>query len=125
MAECWTTRWFCPIGSAVAIQPGRIGISAELFERGHFRMEKPCGEGLMLAGVAALEWLGLNGEKGAPFNGVRDHVGERIAEGRFSEARGAAGNHGAAPFGETGQDNHAHVKDEEQNKKINRKKAGG
>jgi hypothetical protein len=71
----------------VAIQLGRIGISAELFERGHFRMEEPCGEGF----VAALERLGLNGEKGAPFNGVRYHVGERIAEGRFSEARGLAG----------------------------------
>ena len=68
------------VGSAVAIQLGRIGISAELFERGHFRMEKPCGEGLLPAGVAALERLGLNG---------------------------------AAPFGETGQDNHAHVNDEE------------
>jgi flavin-dependent dehydrogenase len=94
------------VGSAVAIQLGRIGISAKLFERGQFPMEKPCSEGLMPAGVAALERLGLNGEKDAPFNGVRYHVGERIAEGRFSEARGLAGNHGAAPFGETGQDNH-------------------
>jgi 2-polyprenyl-6-methoxyphenol hydroxylase-like FAD-dependent oxidoreductase len=53
------------VGSAAAIQLGRIGISAELFERGHFRMQKPCGEGLTPAGVAALERLGLNGEKGA------------------------------------------------------------
>jgi hypothetical protein len=45
----------------------------------------------MPAGVAALERLGLNGEKGAPFNGARYDVGERIAEGRFSEARGLAG----------------------------------
>jgi menaquinone-9 beta-reductase len=87
----------------VAIQLGRIGISAELFERGHFPMEKSCGEGLMPAGVAALERSGLNGEKGAPFNGVRYHLGERIAKGRFSEAPGVAGNHGAAPFGETGR----------------------
>ena len=42
----------------------------------------------MPAGVAALARLGLNGEKGAPFNGVRYHVGERSAEGRFPEARG-------------------------------------
>jgi len=40
----------------------------------------------MPAGVAALERLGLNGEKGAPFNGVRYHVGERIAEGRHSHS---------------------------------------
>ena len=77
------------VGSAVAIQLGRLGISAELFERGRFPKEKPCGEGLMPAGVAALERLGLNGEKGAPFNGVRYHVGGRVAEGRFPKALGA------------------------------------
>ncbi len=77
------------VGSAVAIQLGRLGISAELFERGRFPKEKPCGEGLMPAGVAALERLGLNGEKGAPFNGVRYHVGGRVAEGRFPKTLGA------------------------------------
>src|SRR5258708_1937760 len=71
------------VGSAAAIHLGRLGISAELFERGRFPKEKPCGEGLMPAGVAALERLGLNGEKGAPFNGVRYHVGGRNAGGRF------------------------------------------
>jgi 2-polyprenyl-6-methoxyphenol hydroxylase-like FAD-dependent oxidoreductase len=50
------------VGSAVAIQLGRIGISAELIGAWRFPMEKPCGEGLMPAGVAALERLGLNGE---------------------------------------------------------------
>src|SRR5258708_15185369 len=43
----------------------------------------------MPAGVAALERLGLNGERGAPFNGVRYHVGGRVAEGRFPKALGA------------------------------------
>ena len=52
-------------GSAVAIQLGRLGVSTELFECGRFPKEKPCGEGLMPAGVAALERLGLNGTKGA------------------------------------------------------------
>jgi menaquinone-9 beta-reductase len=75
-------------GSAVAIHLGRLGISVELFERGSFPKEKPCGEGLMPAGVAALERLGLNTEKGAPFSGVRYHFGERIAKGRFPEAHG-------------------------------------
>jgi len=75
-------------GSAVAIQLGRLGISVELFERGSFPKENPCGEGLMPAGVAALERLGLNTEKGAPFSGVRYHFGRRIAEGRFPEAHG-------------------------------------
>ena len=75
-------------GSAAAIQFGRLGISAELFERGHFGKEKVCGEGLMPAGVAALERLGLSGMKGAPFNGVRYHFGKRVAEGRFPQADG-------------------------------------
>jgi menaquinone-9 beta-reductase len=75
-------------GSAVAIQLGRLGVSAELFERGRFPKEKPCGEGLMPAGVAALERLGLKGTKGAPFNGVCYHFGEGIAEGRFPERDG-------------------------------------
>jgi menaquinone-9 beta-reductase len=75
-------------GSAAAIHLGRLGISAELFECGLFPKEKPCGEGLMPAGVAALERLGLNGMKGAPFNGVCYHFGERIAEGRFPERDG-------------------------------------
>jgi menaquinone-9 beta-reductase len=75
-------------GSAVAIQLGRLGISTELFECGRFPKEKPCGEGLMPAGVAALERLGLNGTKGAPFNGVCYHFGECIAEGRFPEGDG-------------------------------------
>lgn len=77
------------VGSAVAIHLGRLGVSAELFERGRFPKEKPCGEGLMPAGVAALERLGLSGERGAPFTGVRYHVGERVAEGRFPEAPGS------------------------------------
>lgn len=46
------------VGSAVAIHLGRLGISAELFERGRFPKEKPCGEGLMPAGVAALKHWG-------------------------------------------------------------------
>ena len=64
-------------GSAVAIQLGRLGVSAELFECGRFPKEKPCGEGLMPAGVAALERLGLNGTKGATFNWLAEFDCER------------------------------------------------
>ena len=46
-------------GSALAILLRRAGLSVELFERGHFPREKACGEGLMPAGVAVLERLGL------------------------------------------------------------------
>src|SRR5258708_23320140 len=46
-------------GSTLAILLGRRGMQVELFERGHFPREKPCGEGLMPAGVAVLNRLGV------------------------------------------------------------------
>lgn len=76
-------------GSAAAIHLGRMGHSVELFERGEFPKEKPCGEGLMPAGVAALDQLGVgNASDGAPFWGIRYHFEGRTAEGRFPAARG-------------------------------------
>jgi flavin-dependent dehydrogenase len=76
-------------GSTLAILLGRRGFSVELLERGQFPKEKPCGEGLMPAGVAVLERLGLAGAiGGAPFHGVRYHFGRYMAEGRFPHARG-------------------------------------
>jgi 2-polyprenyl-6-methoxyphenol hydroxylase-like FAD-dependent oxidoreductase len=76
-------------GSALAMLLGRCGLAVEIFERSQFPREKPCGEGLMPAGVAALERLGL-GEAvgGAPFYGVRYHFGDEIAVGRFPELAG-------------------------------------
>ena len=75
-------------GSALAIHLGRLGLSVELFERAHFPREKPCGEGLMPAGVAAIERLGLNARAGAPFEGVRYHFRDRVVEGRFPKVSG-------------------------------------
>jgi flavin-dependent dehydrogenase len=75
-------------GSALAIQLGRLGFSVELFERARFPREKPCGEGLMPAGVAAIERLGLNARAGALFEGVRYHFRKRVVEGRFPQVRG-------------------------------------
>jgi 2-polyprenyl-6-methoxyphenol hydroxylase-like FAD-dependent oxidoreductase len=75
-------------GSAAAIQLARIGFSVELFERASFPRKKPCGEGLMPAGVAALERIGLNASAGAPFRGIRWHFRERVAEGRFPDLNG-------------------------------------
>jgi 2-polyprenyl-6-methoxyphenol hydroxylase-like FAD-dependent oxidoreductase len=76
-------------GSALAIQLGRMGLSVELFERGDFPKEKPCGEGLMPAGVAALDRLGVDkASEGAPFWGIRYHFAGRIAEGRFPPTNG-------------------------------------
>ena len=76
-------------GSTLAILLGRRGLQVELFERGHFPREKPCGEGLMPAGVAVLNRLGV-GEAvgGAPFYGVRYHYGNHVTEGRFPQTAG-------------------------------------
>ncbi len=76
-------------GASLAILLGRAGLEVELYERAQFPREKPCGEGLMPAGVAALERMGLaEAAGGAPFYGVRYHFGVRTAEGRFPQARG-------------------------------------
>jgi len=76
-------------GSAVSILLGRAGLRVELFERGEFPREKPCGEGIMPAGVAVLERLGLSGSiGGARFRGVRYHFDGQVATGRFPRARG-------------------------------------
>jgi flavin-dependent dehydrogenase len=76
-------------GSALAILLGRRGMQVELFERFNFPKEKPCGEGLMPAGVAVLDRLGV-GEAvgGAPFYGVRYHFGKHVTEGRFPQTGG-------------------------------------
>ncbi len=74
-------------GSALAIMLGRKGFTVELFERGKFPKDKPCGEGIMPAGVAVLRRLGLaDAVGGAPFYGVRYHFGGQSAEGRFPGA---------------------------------------
>jgi len=76
-------------GSTLTILLGRRGLQVELFERSNFPKEKPCGEGLMPAGVAVLNRLGL-GEAvgGAPFYGVRYHFGKHVTEGRFPQTSG-------------------------------------
>jgi 2-polyprenyl-6-methoxyphenol hydroxylase-like FAD-dependent oxidoreductase len=77
-------------GSALALMLGRRGFDVALFERDRFPREKPCGEGLMPAGVDVLKRLGLDAAVGgAPFYGVRYHSGEHIAEGRFPLCAGA------------------------------------
>jgi flavin-dependent dehydrogenase len=76
-------------GSALAILLGRQGLSVELYERGVFPREKPCGEGLMPAGVGVLERLGLaEAAGGAEFRGVRYHFGGQTAEGQFPRTNG-------------------------------------
>jgi flavin-dependent dehydrogenase len=75
-------------GSALAIQLGRRGLRVELFDRAVFPREKPCGEGLMPAGVAVLERMGLARRTGgAPFEGVRYRFERHTAEGRFLQGQ--------------------------------------
>jgi flavin-dependent dehydrogenase len=76
-------------GSALAILLGRAGLEVELFERGEFPREKPCGEGLMPAGVAVLGRLGLaEAVGGTPLSGVRYHFRGTIATGPFPRVHG-------------------------------------
>ena len=78
-------------GSTLAILMGRAGLRVELFERDDFPREKPCGEGLMPAGVAVLERLGLMGAVGGvPLSGVRYHFRGTIATGPFPSVNGVA-----------------------------------
>ena len=73
-----------PAGSALAVMLGRAGLTVELFERGRFPKEKPCGEGVMPAGVDVLQRLGLaEAIGGQPFFGVRYNLDGHIAVGRF------------------------------------------
>ena len=47
-----------PAGATLALLLGRAGLSVEVFEAQRFPREKPCGEGIMPAGVAVLDRLG-------------------------------------------------------------------
>jgi flavin-dependent dehydrogenase len=80
-----------PAGSALAILLGRQGRTVELYERAAaFPRDKPCGEGLMPAGVSVLGRLGLiEAVRGRPFFGIRYHLDGRVIAGRFP--RGAYG----------------------------------
>ncbi|HEX5633711.1 MAG TPA: FAD-dependent monooxygenase, partial [Gemmatimonadales bacterium] len=71
-------------GASLAIALGRRGMAVDLFDAQTFPRDKPCGEGIMPAGVSALRRLGIaDGAGGAEFQGVRYHTGSRVAVGRF------------------------------------------
>jgi flavin-dependent dehydrogenase len=82
-----------PAGLAAAIVLARRGVETVLVERGEFPVDKPCGEGLLPNGVAALERLGLARTElephGHPIAGIRYvSQAQRIAETRFVGATG-------------------------------------
>jgi 2-polyprenyl-6-methoxyphenol hydroxylase-like FAD-dependent oxidoreductase len=71
-------------GASLAISLGRSGREVQLFDAQTFPRDKPCGEGIMPAGVSALRRLGVaDGASGAVFHGVRYHTGSRVAVGCF------------------------------------------
>jgi 2-polyprenyl-6-methoxyphenol hydroxylase-like FAD-dependent oxidoreductase len=77
-------------GSALAVLLGRAGLRVELYEERHFPREKPCGEGLMPAGVGVLRRLGLaEAAGGRPLRGVRYHGWGMSAEADFPAEGGA------------------------------------
>jgi 2-polyprenyl-6-methoxyphenol hydroxylase-like FAD-dependent oxidoreductase len=53
-----------PAGATLAIALGRAGLAVELYDARRFPRDKPCGEGIMPAGVAVLERLGLRAAVG-------------------------------------------------------------
>jgi 2-polyprenyl-6-methoxyphenol hydroxylase-like FAD-dependent oxidoreductase len=77
-----------PAGAALAILLGRAGLRVEIYEARRFPREKPCGEGILPAGVAVLERMGLRQAVGGrPLRAVRYHGFGLVAESPFG--RGA------------------------------------
>lgn len=81
-----------PAGSSLAIMLGRRGFQVELYEQARFPRDKPCGEGLLPAGVDVLRELGVEQLVGGrPLLGVQYHVGERSARAEFApDAQGCS-----------------------------------
>lgn len=76
-------------GSSLAVLLGRAGVQVELFEQHHFPRDKPCAEGLMPAGVEALDRLGIEGtQAGARFRGIRYHGFGQCLTGHFPGGAG-------------------------------------
>lgn len=74
-----------PAGLATALHARRAGLRATVLDRAHPPIDKPCGEGLMPDGAAALRGLGvaLPVSEAYPFRGIRYLDGGTVAEGRF------------------------------------------
>lgn len=73
-----------PAGAMLAILAGRAGMTAHLFDAARFPRDKPCGEGLMPAGVGVLERAGLCEQVGGVrFGGVRYRGFDVVAETAF------------------------------------------
>ena len=83
-----------PAGATLALLLGRAGLTVELYEAKRFPRDKPCGEGIMPAGVAVLQRLGLRGAVGGRAIGIVRYHGF----GLTAEAGFPVGPDGTAPF---------------------------
>src|SRR3982751_6122901 len=74
-----------PAGLAAAIAARAHGLSVVLFEAGRPPIDKPCGEGLMPDGLAALAELGvrIGPEHGYAFRGIRFANGPSSVQAAF------------------------------------------
>ncbi len=79
-----------PAGLATAIAARQGGLSATVLDRSRPPIDKPCGEGLMPAGVGKLEALGVRLPEavGRAFRGIRYRDGDLVAEAEFPGAAG-------------------------------------
>jgi len=76
-----------PAGSTLALLLGRAGLAVKLFEARRLPLDKPCGEGIMPAGVAVLDRVGLTAAVGGrPIAGVRYQGFGRTVEASFASA---------------------------------------
>ena len=81
-----------PAGIATAIAANQRGFRAVVFDARTPPIDKPCGEGLLPQGVAALRSLGiqLNSDLAVPFSGIRFADGNSSAYAKFPGATGFA-----------------------------------
>lgn len=79
-----------PVGLAAAIAVRQHGMQVLVAEPAYPPIDRPCGEGLMPEGVAALSRLGVPCDYGRalPFRGIRFIEAGRWAEGRFRDGDG-------------------------------------
>jgi flavin-dependent dehydrogenase len=84
-----------PAGASLAVALGRRGFEVELYEQSTFPREKPCGEGMLPAGVRALRVLELESAvAGEPLWGVRHHVAGGSIRSGFGNGDAATPVHG-------------------------------
>jgi flavin-dependent dehydrogenase len=84
-----------PAGASLAIALGRRGFDVELYDQATFPRDKPCGEGLLPAGVGVLRALELTDAVGGrPLTGVRYHLSGGSVRSGFGTGDEAIAPHG-------------------------------